>query len=344
MSKELYDIPNVEIFGAGKHHGFGFDEAVLRQIVADTNAQEGREPYLRVGHTDGEGPKDSEPRAGLLRNLRMAGDKIVADLVGIPAAVYRAILNGGFPKRSVELLRDFHDKAGNVFPWIIDNLALLGAAHPEVKDLRDISTMYASDGGAVRYNVDTEGGWPPPEKETVIMAEEVKPATEQVQAEAPPETPKEPAFTPDVADERAGQIEALTKERDALRAEIEAMKAAGGEKDAKLAELEKRLNEMAIDRELDALGARLTPAEKVEEKVHLMELRGLQNKVRFGETEMTLYERRIAELKAREPKLKMGEMLPSGDPGDAFVWDAEREKRTGIKKEKAEALHKQGLL
>lgn len=338
MSKETYDIPNVEIFGVGDWKGFHFDEATVRRMVDDTLSLAGRTPYARIKH-DSEYDEDvrakfGDPRFATLHNLRVRAGKVVADLSGVPEKIYQAIMRGILPSRSVELTRDYDGR-----PFVIDCVAF-GGGHPEVKTLAGLGILEAGEGEEKHERVVID--YPPNLEETVRMGEDLKaPVAEQ--APAPPEPTKEPAFVADVADERAGQIEMLTKERDALKAEIEAMKAGGAEKDAKLAELEKRLNEMAIDRELDALGTRITPAERVEEKVHLMELRSLPNKVRFGEGEVTLYERRVAELKAREPKLKMGETLPSGEPDKTPEWTPERLKAAGLTKEKVERARAAGF-
>ncbi|MBM4029710.1 MAG: hypothetical protein FJ280_30570 [Planctomycetes bacterium] len=344
--KETYEIPNVEIFGTGKHRGFGFDDSVIAQMVADTNAQLGREPFIFVGHSEDDEPQDSHPRAGLLRNLRFHAGKIFADFSGVPAAVYRAIKNGGFPKRSVELIRDFTDKAGNVYPWIIDAVALIGAAHPEVKDLRDISKMYASDRdtSGVRLVIETSGEWPdtPREnaKENILMAEELKPQEEPKAPE--PAKGAEPA--PAVAD--TGALDAMRAERDALKAELDALKSEKTKDADRIAALEKRINEMGVDAQLDKLvhEGKVTPAEREAEKALMMELLPLPNKVKFGEKDVTLYERRVAELSARKPVVEFGEKLPKGDPGDADEWTPERLKRAQLTKEKVEKLRSGGLL
>jgi len=335
--KETYEIPNVEIFSTGQHHGFGFDETVLRQMVADTNSLVGREPFVRVGHEGDGGGEDTHPRVGLLRNIRFHAGKVLADFVNVPARIMEAIRAGAIPKRSVELVRDFRDKSGEVLPWVIDCVALLGAAHPEVKDLQDIETVYAKEQRESGRLVAFSEGWP--EKEIKTMAEPIeKPApvveAPKAEAAAAPAPAQKPA---------ADALAVIRAERDTLKAELDALKAEKTKDADRIAALEKRINEMAIDRELDALGTRITPAEKEELKVELAELQKSTVKVKFGESEMTLYEKRLADLRKREP-VKFAEKLPNGEPGGADEWTPERLKRAGLTKEKVEKLRAGGLL
>lgn len=341
--RDTYTIPNVEIFAVGKHHGFPFDEAVVAQLVADTNAQLGREPFLRVGHGKGDKPNDGEPRAGTLANLRYHAGKVIADFLNVPAAVYKAIQNGALPKRSVELVRDYRDKAGNVMPWVLDSVALLGTAHPEVKDLRDIGAIYAAEDGLTRLVIETGASW----QEEIKMTDTV-PIIEEVVEEIVEEPEGAGAETPDAETDEGED----TKELDDLReknAELEARIAelTKDEEDERgeRTEMAERIAKLEARNDILRLHDKIPPAERKEAEAKLLKLRKVDGEMKFSETD-ALAPAYIAELEGRTA-MRFGEDGGPGDgpekPGKPTAeqlkrWEMTEEKWDGLSEEFKESI------
>ncbi len=94
---------------------------------------------VKLGH-EGTG-SDGEPAHGWVHNLRVRGNKLIADLKAVPADVARKIITGQYRKRSAEVRADY-DIAGKTYPLAFTGLALLGATAPAVDTLADIPSPY----------------------------------------------------------------------------------------------------------------------------------------------------------------------------------------------------------
>lgn len=135
------DIPGVEILSVGTWHGTGcppkgceFTTADLDRIVADYTAQ-GSDfaAPVKLGHDDNQKllQTDGYPAAGWLSNLRREGEKLLADLLKVPAKIADLMDVGAYRTRSVELEDDR-----------LTGMALLGADLPAVENLSDITAWY----------------------------------------------------------------------------------------------------------------------------------------------------------------------------------------------------------
>jgi len=115
----------VPVFALGEHRGFRYDEAWARRALEafrTLKRQHGYLPPVIIGHTsDTEAEK---PAVGFMDNLRIAGNNLVADLVGLTKEVYDQIRAGRWPYRSIEVI----SRAAQ-----ITALALLGGTPPYMK-------------------------------------------------------------------------------------------------------------------------------------------------------------------------------------------------------------------
>lgn len=156
---ETEDLAGVDILAAvGPIHGHGSPPEGDRLTVKDLEefaanaaelAGEIRAP-LKIGHSAGQrlarasGLADDEhPALGWVENVRVQGDKLVADLRAVPRKLAALIRAGAFRTRSVEFRPAYtSQKTGRQYGRVLTGLALLGAQAPAVKTLDDIVALY----------------------------------------------------------------------------------------------------------------------------------------------------------------------------------------------------------
>jgi len=142
----LKDLLGIEIFSAGIWNGDEYTVTDLDAMV-EANAIIGDRlnAPLKLGHDDAQKfLQDSGlPSFGWVENLRRDGEKLLADIRGIPQKIFELIQNGAYRKRSAEILWDWDDKeSGRTFSRVLCGLALLGAELPAVSTLDDILALY----------------------------------------------------------------------------------------------------------------------------------------------------------------------------------------------------------
>ncbi len=139
------ELTDVEIFATGRWNGQEFTTADLEEIVDNTNrflSKGTNKPPLKFGHSKKQildGQSDGDPALGWLENVRLAGNKIIANFKNVPNAVHKLIFQKSYDKVSVEMR---HSPESGLF---ITATALLGADLPAVKTLDDLSNFLASD-------------------------------------------------------------------------------------------------------------------------------------------------------------------------------------------------------
>ena len=131
--KDLFTLPGVEIFKAGKWNGDEYSTADLDAMV-EASQQIGFTPPLKAGHAD----KTGEPAIGWVENLRRVGSSLYADLVSLPKKVYDAIKQRAYDAVSAEIFWDL-ERNGKKYPRVLKGLALLGAEVPAV----DLQPLHA---------------------------------------------------------------------------------------------------------------------------------------------------------------------------------------------------------
>jgi hypothetical protein len=162
----------------------------------DGQVTEGAPPNPGLLDTDG------APAAGWLDNLRVEGDRLLADLRRVPRVVASLVRAGAYRARSIEFWRGYRDATGKRHPLVITGVALLGAKLPAVRGLRDLVTLYdAETGAAVSFDQAT------PEDAQVVAYEVAAGPTSEDQGggqgrphgegtDAPPDTAGDPPATP----------------------------------------------------------------------------------------------------------------------------------------------------
>jgi hypothetical protein len=149
---ERIDLKGVEIFGAGTWKDSKFTVEDLEELADNSNALLAKgtnRPPIKLGHTDKQilAQNDGQPSLGWLQNFRVQGNKLLADIINVPAIVKEAIKKGLYSAVSSELAHRQH------FGWFVTGLALLGAELPAVKTLGDLRLFLASESLETLSNV-----------------------------------------------------------------------------------------------------------------------------------------------------------------------------------------------
>ncbi len=135
MSDE--EVVEMEVFRAGDYGPRGkYGEGEIEALARDYSPEVHEAP-LTLDHAQ------NGPAVGWVRALRRAGDRLVAAVTGIPAAVRGVLRDGLYKKRSVELVRA-HPATGRPY---LRAVSLLGAASPAVEGLREVA--FGGEEGAV---------------------------------------------------------------------------------------------------------------------------------------------------------------------------------------------------
>ncbi len=117
----------------------------FEDAIAASNDPEIGPPIIRPGHTD---PRfDGEPALGRVVNMRMAGDRLVGDLVDLPGWLASRRGRAAYPNRSVEGYPNVKTPAGREYRLVLTGLALLGVTPPAVQGLADLPAAIAANGG-----------------------------------------------------------------------------------------------------------------------------------------------------------------------------------------------------
>jgi hypothetical protein len=111
----------------------------LASMLAAASDPEVDQAAMRIGHID---PRfDGEPALGWVRNLRQVGNKLVGDLVDVPAKLAE-IIPRALRRRSVEIAWGYKTPSGKTYKAALTGLALLGVTPPAVKGLADVLARY----------------------------------------------------------------------------------------------------------------------------------------------------------------------------------------------------------
>ncbi len=142
----VVNLEGVEIFRVGEFNHDRYSRADLEGMIRAAG-EVGFEPPVKLGHmsdddTDRLLKHEGMPSFGWVRNLRMRGDTLVADLCGIPRRVADLIRNGAYKRLSAEIFWNFAS-SGRSWPRVLKAVSLLGSEVPAVTDLRALESLYA---------------------------------------------------------------------------------------------------------------------------------------------------------------------------------------------------------
>ena len=101
-----------------------------------------RRAPIKLGHSTNQvlaEQEDGDPALGRVTNLRVDGDRLLADLIDIPDVLYTAIKAGLWSEISAEL--DFIETRG----WTLRAIAILGANLPAVSNLGELQAYLSAN-------------------------------------------------------------------------------------------------------------------------------------------------------------------------------------------------------
>lgn len=144
---ETFDLPDVEIFAAGKWKGEEYTEQDLDNIVHnfDLLGNKYKAP-LKLGHASDQKllQSDGYPAAGWVSNLKRSGAKLLATFTNVPKKIKQLIDRKAYGRFSSEILWNF-SFGGNVHKRVLRAVALLGADMPAVTSISDILGLYSAE-------------------------------------------------------------------------------------------------------------------------------------------------------------------------------------------------------
>jgi hypothetical protein len=162
-----FDLIGVEILSAGgpvfgkgspPEGDFWTVEDLVAMAAADAELGDELLPPNKIGHPDaqtlvansidaGDLPAKGEmPAVGWLEDLRVEGQKLLADIKQVPKIVAEVIEKGAYRTRSTELSRiERQDGSGKVYEWVVTGLAWLGGTMPAVRTLGDVVALYEGE-------------------------------------------------------------------------------------------------------------------------------------------------------------------------------------------------------
>ena len=147
-------IRGVEIFATGVHNADIYTLQDLQQMI-DAAPNVGFEAPVKLGHMEDSDTgkllkKEGMPAFGYVSNLRIKGQKLLADLIDIPKKLATLIKNKAYNRVSAEIYWNFK-KGSQIFPRVLKAVALLGAEIPAITDLTSLEELY------VKFNMDPFG-------------------------------------------------------------------------------------------------------------------------------------------------------------------------------------------
>jgi len=138
---KIYDF-EAEIFSVGNWNGDNYTEKDLHGIVAAFKAlKEEIKPMLKLGRHENK----FDPALGWIENVRVEGGKLYAKFIKVPQILYDAIKRELYKRISVEMNINYKGKStGQLYPYVLDGVAILGAAVPAVTNLADLTKYMTS--------------------------------------------------------------------------------------------------------------------------------------------------------------------------------------------------------
>lgn len=141
-------LSGVELLRVGRWRAAAGDGNIsaedLDAMVAAAADPEVDAAPVRIGHDD---PRfDGQPALGWLTNVRREGDRLLADIVGVPQRLAPRFRDA-WRRRSIEAVSNLRTPSGRLYRRALTGLALLGIAAPAVKGLADVLALYGAAAG-----------------------------------------------------------------------------------------------------------------------------------------------------------------------------------------------------
>jgi hypothetical protein len=126
------ELRDAEVLRVGTWNGTPITEADLADMVA-AFSRAGFTPPIKIGH----GEESDAPAYGWVKNLRKAGDKLLADLVDMPQELHDRIKARRYDTISSEIYQNLK-RNGETFRRALKAVAILGAQIPAVSGLKPL--------------------------------------------------------------------------------------------------------------------------------------------------------------------------------------------------------------
>ena len=132
MKEEGFTIRDVEIFRVGEWNGEEYTADDLDDMIR-AYGDVGYDVPLKLGHSD----DDASPAYGWVTNLRVNGDRLIADFKHMPKEIFEMVKGRRYNAVSSEIFFNLK-RNGKSFRRALKAVALLGAATPGVAGLRPL--------------------------------------------------------------------------------------------------------------------------------------------------------------------------------------------------------------
>jgi len=153
---ETFKAQGMEIFAVGNWHGDKYTEKDLDDMITNFDKAGWRIP-LKIGH-DSKQKLAGRPAVGWIDRIYKVGEKLVADVSGIPKLVKDAINKRAFNAVSSEIVWDWKVN-DTLYNKLLIGVALLGAEIPAINLLKDLPLVYDTDTSGKFYDLKiNEGG------------------------------------------------------------------------------------------------------------------------------------------------------------------------------------------
>lgn len=153
MTIKTVVIPSVEVMRKGtwtaSTGSIEITDALMESVRDAAHDPNVDQIPLKLGHVD---PRfDGQPAFGWLKNHRIVGDRMLADIVDVPEKL-ADVARVAFKRRSPELRRNITTAGGKTYDYTMSALSLLGVTPPAMKGMGDLLGLFADgdkaqDGG-----------------------------------------------------------------------------------------------------------------------------------------------------------------------------------------------------
>lgn len=206
----LQQIKDVEIFKTGRYNGLDITEDTLKELERNFNTMKGENTDfalpIKFGHQMKDLPKDGQPAAGWMNNVRYMSGKLIADFVDLPEAVFTLITNKAYKNRSIEFINNFVDKGGKAVGKMLKSIALLGSEMPAVNLADAAKYMYGATFAKDLESVSVE----------MSLEEPKEPEAKDKKDEPDPKTFKKEGQVPTALEAKEKELEAKEKKLERL--------------------------------------------------------------------------------------------------------------------------------
>lgn len=145
---ETVKLEDEEIFAVGTWNGDKYTHEDLKEIANNFNLLKGEvKPPVKLGHSESQKllEADDLPAGGWVTGLKVAGDKLIANISDVPRKIYELIKNRAYKRKSAEIYPQYTGADGKKYGKVLRAIAFLGSATPAINTLNDLLARYSGD-------------------------------------------------------------------------------------------------------------------------------------------------------------------------------------------------------